>query len=63
MKNSVAKNFIKARIKEADKHFRKIKEIVAKTPNPLAGMSEEQIIEKLRKTREELWEKKIGSRT
>jgi len=36
--------------------------MVAERPSPFAGMSKEEVIEKLRRTREELWEKKLAAR-
>ena len=36
---------------------------VSKKPSPFAGMSEEEVIKHLRKTREELWERKLAARS
>jgi hypothetical protein len=54
---------MKPNIKKAKKHLKHLRELVAKRQHPFEGMTEEQIIEQLRKTREKLWEKKIASRT
>ena len=50
-------------IKEAKKHLEKLCELVAKRPSPFKGMTKDEVIEKLRETREKLWEKKLGIRT
>ena len=46
--------------KEALKHFEKLREMIAQRTSPFEGMTEEAVIRKLRQTRKELWEKKIG---
>lgn len=51
------------RIKQAKKHLKRIRELVAQRPSPFAGMTEEEAIEEMRKVREELWEKKIAAST
>lgn len=48
--------------REAKQHLDRIRELVAKRPSPFVGMSKDQVIEALRKTREQLWEKKLGIR-
>lgn len=50
-------------IKQAKKHLKKIRELVAQRPSPFEGMTEEDVIERLRKTRKELWEKKLVTHT
>ncbi|MBI4690041.1 MAG: hypothetical protein HY754_07210 [Nitrospirae bacterium] len=52
----------KPNAKKAMQHFEKLCELVSKRKSPFEGMSEEEVIQKLRKTREELWEKKLASR-
>ena len=49
--------------KEAAKHLRKIRQLVAQGHSPFAGMTEEQAIEKMRQVREKLWEEKFATRT
>ena len=49
--------------KEAVKHLRKIRQLVAQRRSPFADMTEEQAIEKMRQTREKLWEGKFATRT
>ena len=39
----------------------KLREIAAKSPSPLKGLSMEEAIRKIRKTREELWEEKLAA--
>lgn len=46
--------------KESLRHFEKLREMIAQRPSPFQGMTEEEVIKHLRKTREKLWEKKIG---
>jgi hypothetical protein len=46
----------------AKKHLEKLREMIAKNPPPIYKLSEEEIIEKLRKTREEIWKEKIAIR-
>ena len=46
---------------KALKHLYKARELAKVLPNPFKGMTEEQIIVKLRKTREELWREKHAS--
>jgi len=49
--------------KEAKKRWEKLCKGIAKKKNPFAGMSKEQVIEELRKTREKLWAEKLAART
>ena len=56
-------NSIEIRRQEAKKHFNRISELVSQRPSPFEGMTEEQVIEQLRKTRKELWEKKLVARS
>ncbi len=53
---------------EAKKLFEELCESISRRPSPLrpspfVGMSEEEVIKHLRKTREKLWEKKLAART
>lgn len=50
------------RAKEALKHLRNIRALASKRPSPFVGMTKDEVIEELRKTRETLWEKKLGIR-
>jgi hypothetical protein len=49
-------------VKKAKKHLKKLRELVSKRKHPFSDMTEDEIIEALRKTREELWEKKLVAR-
>jgi hypothetical protein len=49
--------------KRAMQHFERLCRHVAQRKSPFEGMTEEEVIEKLRKTREELWEKKLATRS
>jgi len=51
---------MKPDIKKARKHFEILCELASKGKQPLAGMTKEQAIKAIRKTRKELWEKKIA---
>lgn len=48
-------------VKEAKKLLKELRRNIAKRPSPFTGMSEEEVIEHLRKTREKLWEKKLAA--
>ena len=49
-------------MKKAQRLWEELRESISKRPSPFAGMSEEEVIKRLRKTREKLWEKKLASR-
>jgi len=49
--------------KEALKAIKRIRELSDRYPSQFDGMTQEQIIAKLRETREKLWEEKIAFRT
>ncbi len=49
-----------SRIKRAKKHFAKIRKLVSQRPSPFEKLTEEEAIEKMRATREEIWGKKIA---
>ena len=51
------------RREQAKKHLARIRELVAQRPSPFKGMTKDEVIEQLRKTRKELWEKKIATST
>ena len=53
---------MKTKKTEAQKHLEKLRETIAKNPPPIYSLSKEEIIKKLRKTREEIWEEKLASR-
>ena len=48
--------------KKAKEHLNKIRKIIAQNPPPIYKMSKDEIIKKLRKTREEIWEEKLALR-
>jgi len=48
--------------KEAQKHLKKLRQIIAKNPSPIFRMSKEEVIKTLRKTREAIWEEKLALR-
>lgn len=48
--------------KEAKKLWKDLRESVAKRPSPFEGMTEEEVITQLRKTRKKVWEKKLALR-
>ncbi len=49
-------------IKEAKRLWKELCNSVSRRPSPFKGMSEEEVIEQLRKTRKKLWEKKFALR-
>ncbi|MEW6041328.1 MAG: hypothetical protein AB1633_07390 [Elusimicrobiota bacterium] len=49
----------KERIERAKKHLDRIRELVAQRPSPFEGMTKDEVIEQLRKTRKELWQEKM----
>lgn len=54
---------IKANSQKAKKHLEKVRELVSKRKHPFSDMTEDEVIEALRKTRKELWEKKLAARS
>ncbi len=54
---------VKPDVKEAKLHLSKLRQLVSRKRTPFNGMSEEEVIEAIRKTREELWSKKLAVRT
>lgn len=54
---------MKTKKAEAKKLWDELRENIAKRPSPFAGMTEEEVIKQLRKTRKKLWEKKLAPRT
>ena len=48
---------------EARKLWNELRESISKRPSPFTGMSEEEVIKHLRKTRKRLWEKKLAARS
>lgn len=53
---------VNVNIEKAKKHLAKIRELVAQTRSPFAGMTKDEAIEKMRKIREKLWEEKLAAR-
>jgi len=54
---------MKTKKAEAKKLWDELRENISKRPSPFAGMTEEEVIKQLRKTRKKLWEKKLAPRT
>jgi ribosomal protein L29 len=54
---------LKTKKAEAKKLLHELRKSIAKRPSPFAGMTEEEIIEELRKTRKKLWDSKFATRT
>lgn len=52
----------KPNVKKAKKHLNKLRQLVSKKRTPFLDMSEEDVIRAIRKTREEIWEKKLVAR-
>lgn len=53
----------RATTKSAQEQLARIRRLIDKSHSPLARMTEQQVIQALRKTREELWEAKVAPRT
>lgn len=53
----------KANPQKAKKHLERVRELISKSKHPFSDMTEDEIIEVLRKTRKELWEKKLAARS
>jgi hypothetical protein len=54
---------MKQNLKKSKQHLAKLRELISKRKRPLSEAKEEKVIETLRKTREELWDKKFAART
>ena len=48
---------------KAKRHLKKIRDIVSKRISPLSNMQMSQVIEKIRKDREKIWEAKFAVRS
>lgn len=48
---------------EAKRGFDKIRRLMSKVRSPYRGMSKQEIIDQIRKTREKLWEEKLAARS
>ena len=53
---------MKTKKAEVKKLWNELCESIARKPSPFEGMSEEEVIKQLRKTRKKLWEKKLALR-
>ena len=49
------------RTKRAREQWKRLQEIAKRYPPPFEGMTKEQVIRKLRETREQLWEEKLAA--
>ena len=54
---------MKKEVLEAKRGFEKIRQLMSKAYSPCRGMTKQQIIDKIRKTREKLWEEKLATRS
>jgi hypothetical protein len=54
---------MKQDLKKTKRHLTKLRELISKRKRPLSEVKEEKVIETLRKTREELWDKKFAARS
>jgi len=48
---------------EIKRRFEKIRQLMSKVRSPYRGMSKQEIIDQIRKTREKLWEEKLAAHT
>jgi len=53
---------VKPNIKKAKRNLAKLRQMVSKKPNRFPHMSEEEVVKAIRKTREEIWDKKLATR-
>lgn len=51
---------IKSNIRKAKKHIERIRQLMSKVHSPYTGMSKQEIINEIRKTREKLWGYKLA---
>ena len=47
--------------KKAKMHLKKFRELMSKVSSPYKGMTKQQIIDEIRKTREKLWKERIAT--
>lgn len=48
--------------KKAKMHLEKIRQLMSKVSSPYKGMTKQQIIDEIRKTRQKLWEERVAAR-
>lgn len=48
-------------IQEAKRRIEKIHQLMSKAHSPYRGMAKQEIIDRIRKTREKLWEEKLAA--
>lgn len=53
---------MKNKIQGLKLRWENLRKSISKKSNPFVGMSKDQVIEKLRKTRQKLWEEKLATR-
>ena len=54
---------MKKNVEEIKRRLQRLRELAAKIPSPFKGMTLEEAIKKMRKTREELWKEKLAFRS
>jgi hypothetical protein len=52
----------KPNVKKAKMHLAKLRQLTSKKKTSLSEMTEEEVINTMRKTREEIWDKKLAGR-
>ena len=50
-------------VRRAKTHLNKLRKLTSRKKSPLVDMKEEEVIKVIRKTREELWDKKLATRS
>ena len=53
----------KNNVKKAKKNLAKLRKLVSQKKTPFNNMTEEEVITAIRKTREEIWDKKLATRS
>lgn len=52
----------KPNVKKAKVHLSKLRRLTSQKKTPFSDMSEEEVIKAIRRTREEIWDKKLAAR-
>jgi len=59
---SIYGDYMKQDLKKAKRHLTKLRDLISKRKSSLSEVKKEKVMETLRKTREELWDKKFAAR-
>lgn len=56
-------DMVKPNVKKGKRHLAKLRQMVSKKANRFPHMSEEKVVKAIRRTREEIWDKKLAARS